>query len=50
MASGLRSKEIVRVATTANTPALSGLLAMDGVALVAGDSVVVRAQALGVNN
>jgi hypothetical protein len=47
VASGLRCKENVRAATTASTPALSGQLAKDGVALVAGDRVLVRAQALG---
>jgi phage-related tail fiber protein len=37
-------------ATTADTPALAGLLTVDGVALLAGDRVLVRAQVLGVNN
>lgn len=40
----LDSKESVKVATTANLAALSGLLTVDGVALVAGDRVLVKDQ------
>lgn len=42
---GLRPKQAVRVATTADI-ALSGLLTIDGVTLLAGDRVLVKDQAL----
>jgi len=44
VASGLDSKESVRVASTANIGALSGLLTIDGITLVAGDRVLVKNQ------
>ena len=43
MAAGIQVKQSVHVATTANT-ALSGLLTIDGVVLVAGDRVLVKNQ------
>lgn len=44
------SKNSVRVATTANLPKLSGLLTVDGVALAAGDRVLVKNQSDGYRN
>ena len=41
---GLKWKEPVRVASTANVAALSTLLTLDGVVLVVGDRVLLRAQ------
>lgn len=41
---GLDVKDSVRVATTANLAAVSGLLTIDGVTLVAGDRVLVKDQ------
>lgn len=41
---GLTWKQSVRVATTANLPALSGLLTIDGVTVIAGDRVLVKNQ------
>jgi hypothetical protein len=49
MAADLAIKEPCRVATTANIT-LSGLQTIDGVALAAGDRVLVRAQASAVSN
>lgn len=43
-------KTSCRVATTANLAALSGLLTIDGVVLVAGDRVLVKDQAVGSQN
>lgn len=43
-------KDSCRVATTANLAALSGLLTIDGVVLVAGDRVLVKDQAVGSQN
>jgi hypothetical protein len=50
LVSGLDVKASVRVATTANLPALSGLLTVDGVVLVAGNRVLVKDQATGSQN
>ena len=47
---GLRWKEPANVTTTVNIAALSGLLVVDGVTLVAGDRVLVRAQTTGAQN
>ena len=47
---GLKWKEPVRVASTANVAALSTLLTLDGVVLVAGDRVLLRAQTNPVQN
>lgn len=44
VAAGLDIKQSVRAATTANLAALSGALTVDGVALVAGDRVLVKNQ------
>lgn len=44
VANGTDWKQSVRVATTANLAALSGLLTVDGVTLVAGDRVLVKDQ------
>lgn len=46
----LDPKQSVRVATTANLAALSGLLTVDGVVLVAGDRVLVKDQATASQN
>lgn len=46
----LDTKASVRVATTANLAALSGLLTVDGVVLVAGDRVLVKDQATASQN
>lgn len=43
-------KDSVRVATTANLAALSGLLTIDGITLVAGDRVLVKNQTTAANN
>lgn len=43
-------KQSVRVATTANLGALSGLLTIDGITLVAGDRVLVKDQSTGSAN
>jgi hypothetical protein len=48
--SGLRWKDPVDAATTANLASLSGLLTVDDVALAAGSRVLVRAQTNGVQN
>ncbi len=47
---GLTFKNAVRVATTANLAALSGLLTVDGVTLVAGDRILVKNQTAGAAN
>jgi hypothetical protein len=47
---GLKWKDPVRVATTANVAGLSGLLTIDGIVLVAGNRVLARAQTNGVEN
>lgn len=44
------SKNSVRVATTANLPNLSGLLTVDGVALAAGDRILVKNQSVAYRN
>lgn len=46
----LQVKAAVRAATTANLASLAGLLTVDGVALVAGDRVLVKDQAAPANN
>lgn len=46
----LDPKQSVRVATTANLAALSGLLTVDGIVLVAGDRVLVKDQATASQN
>lgn len=50
IANGTDWKQSVRVATTANLAALSGLLTVDGVTLVAGDRVLVKDQTTGSAN
>lgn len=47
---GVKPKEAVRVATTANLTALSGLLTIDGVTLVDGDRVLVKDQSNSAEN
>jgi hypothetical protein len=47
---GLSAKTAVAIATTANLPALSGLLTIDGYTVIAGDRVLVKDQALPQNN
>jgi hypothetical protein len=47
---GLRLKDAVKAATTANIAALSGTMTIDGVALVAGDRVLVKDQTTAANN
>lgn len=47
---GLDVKGSVRVATTANLAALSGLLTIDGVTVVAGDRILVKDQTAGAAN
>jgi hypothetical protein len=47
---GMSFKQPVRVASTANVSALSGLLTIDGVTLVAGDRVLLKDQTAGANN
>ena len=49
VASGLQPKAAVRVGTTANIT-LSGTQTIDGVAVIAGDRVLVKNQSSGVNN
>lgn len=50
VAQGLKPKQAVRVATTANLSSLSGLLTIDGVTLVAGDRVLVKDQTTATDN
>lgn len=50
VAQGLKPKQAVRVATTANLSSLSGLLTIDGVTLVAGDRVLVKDQTTAADN
>jgi hypothetical protein len=50
VALGLKPKQAVRVATTANLAALSGLLTVDGIDLDAGDRVLVKDQNDGEDN
>lgn len=47
---GLDPKESVRAATTANIAAMSGAMTIDGVALVAGDRVLVKNQTTSTQN
>jgi len=48
--SGLAWKQPVRVATTANLVALSGIQTVDGVLLVAGDRILVKDQLVATEN
>lgn len=50
MITGGDFKDSVRVASTANIAALTGLLTIDGVVLVAGDRVLVKDQGTGADN
>lgn len=50
VANGRQFKDAVRCATTANLGALSGLLTVDGITLVAGDRILVKDQTTGADN
>ena len=50
VAQGLKPKQAVRVATTANVASLSGLLTIDGITVSSGDRVLVKNQTAQENN